>query len=82
MAKVKRQDENELLKIILYRYLEKGTLEEVEFIEKYDNNKELISITKKRKVSEIPVQDLLKIYEMINKLNEGQLNEILLGIKQ
>ena len=81
MAKVKKQDENELLKQILYHYLEKGTIEEVEHIDKFDDTGHLITKTMKRKVSEIPVQDLLKIYEMVNKLNEGQLNEILLGIK-
>jgi hypothetical protein len=84
MVRTKKDNKNsdELLKFILFHYLEKGKIEEKELIKKYDNNNELISVTEKHKVSDLPIQDLLKIYEMINTLNKDNIDEIILGIKK
>ena len=81
MKKQIKIDEMELIKDILYKYLEKGVVEETEIIEKYDDKNILITRTVKRKTSEIPIQDLMKIYEIIQNIEEKKFNDLLLGIK-
>lgn len=78
---LKKTENIDLLEILLRNYLECGYYIDQEIIEKYDAEGILLGKSKKIRKREIEVSELLKIYELLTKIKENKLNELLLGLR-